>query len=255
MKTGRTGLRIADPASSSARASGSNRSWLAPRGPRLANHLAGDFNGDGLPDYLDRKYVLDYLNYAGTNSYWSLLASVTVVGADGTSSLPPATFGHNVCNPPDTLSAAGYELDGTNEPPFVMDNPLVDLVDLNGDSLPDIVKTEAGGGQHTAYLNQGELDTPGGRFISWSAVTNVASADGLAYNVDLQNTTQIAHLADMTGDGAADLVYTAGDGSVYYFQNLNSVAWGPRELMSVQDFPPPSPFGSDPRRPHRRRGL
>ena len=35
-----------------------------------------------VPTYLcwrdsDRKYVLDYLNYAATNSYWSLLASVT----------------------------------------------------------------------------------------------------------------------------------------------------------------------------------
>ena len=219
---------------------------VGTQGPTLANHLAGDFNGDGLPDYLDREYVLDYLNYAGTNSYWSLLASVTPVGADGTSSLPPATFGYSVCNPPDTLSAAGYELDGTNEPPFVMDNPLVDLVDLNGDGLPDILKTEADGGQHTAYLNEGELDTPNGRFILWSAVTNVASADGLAYNVDLQSTTEIAHLADMNGDGAADLVYTTGDDVVYYFQNLNSVAWGPRELMAVQNDPPPSPFGSVP---------
>jgi RHS repeat-associated protein len=216
------------------------------QGPALAGHLAGDFNGDGLADYLDREYVLDYLDYAGTNSYWSLLASVTPVGADGTSRLPPATFGYSLCTPPDALSAAGYELDGTNEPPFVMDDPLVDLADLNGDSLPDILKTEAGGGQHTAYLNQGEVDTPSGRYILWSAATNVASADGLAYNVDLQNSTEIAHLADMTGDGAADLVYTAGDGTVYYFENLNSVAWGPRELMSVQDFPPPSPFGSDP---------
>jgi YD repeat-containing protein len=219
---------------------------VGTQGPALANHLAGDFNGDGLPDYLDREYVLDYLNYAGTNSYWSLLASVTPVGADGTSSLPPASFGYTVCNPPDTLSAAGYEMDGTNEPPFVMDNPLVDLVDLNGDSLPDILKTQAGGGQHIAYLNQGELETAGGRFIVWSAPTNVASADGLAHNVELQNTTDIAHLADMTGDGAADLVYTAADGNVYYFQNLNSVAWGPREPMSVQDLSPPSPFGTDP---------
>ncbi len=218
---------------------------IGTQGPTLANHLAGDFNGDGLPDYLDREYVLDYLNYAGTNSYWSLLASVTVVGADGASSLPPASFGYSVCNPPDTLSAIGYEIDGTNEPLSVMDNPLVDLVDLNGDSLPDILKTEAGGGQHIAYLNQGELDTAGGRFIVWSAPTNVASADGLAYNVDLQNTTDIAHLADMNGDGAADLVYTTGDGYVYYFENLNSVAWGPREPMSVQNNPPPSPFGSD----------
>jgi YD repeat-containing protein len=220
---------------------------VGTQGPTLANHLAGDFNGDGITDYLDREYVLGYLDYAATNSYWSLLASVTLLGADGTSSLPPASFGYTVCNPPDTLSAAGYEMDGTNEPLFVMDNPLVELVDLNGDSLPDILKTEAGGGQHIAYLNQGELDTAGGRFIVWSAPTNVASADGLAYNVDLQNTNDIAHLADMTGDGAADLVYTTGDGNVYYFENLNSVAWGPREPMSVQDFPPiPSPFGSDP---------
>ncbi|MGO8678836.1 MAG: toxin TcdB middle/N-terminal domain-containing protein [Limisphaerales bacterium] len=219
---------------------------VGTQGPSLTNHRAGDFNGDGQTDYLDREYVLEYLDYAGTNSYWSLLASVTLVGADGTSSLPPTSFGYSLCNPPDTLSAAGYELDGTNEPPFVMDDPLVELVDLNGDGLPDILKTVASGGPHTAYLNEGELDVAGGRFIVWSGVTNVASADGLAYGVDLQNTTQIAHLADMTGDGAADLVYTAGDGSVYYFQNLNGAAWGPREPMSVQDFPPPSPFGSDP---------
>ncbi len=219
---------------------------VGTQGPELTNHLAGDFNGDGQPDYLDRKYVLDYLNYAGTNSHWSLLARVTVFGADGTSGLPPVSCGYSLCNPPDTLSAVGYELDGTNEPPFVMDNPLVDLVDLNGDGLPDILKTDAGGGQQTAYLNQGELDAPGGSYIVWGAVTNVASADGLAYDVDLQNTTQIAHLADMTGDGAADLVYTTPDGNVYHFENLNGVAWGPRELMSVQDFPPPSPFGSDP---------
>ena len=219
---------------------------VGTQGPTLTHHLAGDFNGDGMTDYLDREYLLSYLGYAGTNSYWSLLASVTLIGADGTNSLPPATFGYSLSNPPDTLSAAGYELDGTNEPPFVMDDPLVDLVDLNGDGLPDLFKTVAGGGPQTAYLNQGELDTPNGRFIVWSAATNVASADGLAYNVDLANTSEVAHLADMTGDGEADLVYTAGDGNVYYFQNLNGVAWGPRELMSVQDFPPPSPFGSDP---------
>ena len=219
---------------------------VGTQGPALTNHLAGDFNADGVPDYLDREYVLNYWNYAGTNSHWSLLASVTPIGADGTSSLPPATYGYSICNPPDSLSAVGYELDGINEPPFVMDNPLVDLVDLNGDSLPDILKTVAGGGQHTAYLNQGEVDTPDGRFIAWSEVTNVASADGLAYNVDLQNTTDVSHLADMTGGGSSDLVLTTGDGTVYYFQNLNSVAWGPRQLMSVQDSAPPSPFGSIP---------
>ena len=39
-----------------------------------------------------------------------------------------------------------------------MDNELVDLVDLNGDGLPDLLKTESGGGQHTAYLNRGPVE-------------------------------------------------------------------------------------------------
>src|SRR6516225_6081054 len=50
---------------------------VGTQGPVLTNHLAGDFNGDGVTDYLDRKYVLNYLDYVGTNSHWSLLARVT----------------------------------------------------------------------------------------------------------------------------------------------------------------------------------
>ena len=49
----------------------------------------------------------------------------------------PATFGYHVCNPADVLSAEGKIIDSVNEPGVVMDNPLVDLVDLNGDGLVD----------------------------------------------------------------------------------------------------------------------
>ena len=52
---------------------------IGTQGEALAGHLAGDFNGDGTTDYLDRRYDLAYLRYAGTNSHWSLLASVTMV--------------------------------------------------------------------------------------------------------------------------------------------------------------------------------
>jgi hypothetical protein len=119
------------------------RKIIGTQGPTLAGHLQGDFNNDGAPDNLVRIYELDYLKYASTNSFWSLLASVQTIGADGTNALPASTFGYSVCNPPDRLSAAGQIITDVNEPTWVMDNQLVDLVDLNGDGLPDILK--AGG--------------------------------------------------------------------------------------------------------------
>jgi YD repeat-containing protein len=216
---------------------------IGTQGPALAGHLAGDFDADGTTDHLVRKYRLDYLRYAGTNSHWSLLARVQQVGADGTSTLPPATFGYAVCDPPDLLSATGREIGGANEPPFVMDNELADLVDLNGDGLPDILKTEAGGGAHTGYLNLGEAMTNGARAIRWGQPNEVASADGLAWNVNLQSASDVAHLADMDGDGIADLAYKSSIGDVSYFANGAKMSWGQRRAMSLQDSVPPAPFG------------
>jgi len=216
---------------------------VGTQGQALAGHLAGDFDGDGNADHLVRKYQLDYLRYAGTNSHWSLLAKVLQVGADGTSSLPPATFGYAVCDPPALLSASGREIGGLNEPPFVMDNELADLADLNGDGLPDILKTDSGGGAHIGYLNQGEVTTNGDRAIQWSTAREVASADGLAWNVDLASANDVAHLADMDGDGVADLTYKSVAGDVFYFANEAKLSWKRRQAMSIQDSAPPAPFG------------
>ncbi len=192
---------------------------IGTQGPVLTNHLAGDFNGDGMTDYLDRKYILEYLNYAGTNSHWSLLAKVTLIGADGVSSLPPATYSYSVSDPPDTLSAASRIIGGSNEPPVVMDNPLVEFLDLNGDGLPDILATDPGGGSHTAYLNRGEISTGGGPAISWQSGVQMDSEDGRALLFDLQSTAPIAHLAEVDGDGLADSAATDVDRTVLYFKN------------------------------------
>jgi RHS repeat-associated protein len=220
---------------------------VGTQGPTLAGHLQGDFNGDGIPDNLVRKYRLDYWAYAGTNSHWSYLATVTPVGADGVGTLPPSRFTYSICDPPDVVSATDKILGGLNEPPWVMDNPLVELVDLNGDGVPDILKTGLGGGAHVGYLNMGETNVGGARAIVWSPPIEVASADGLAWTINLQSgsapSDDIAHLADMDGDGMADLVYQSPFNTVYYFKNLGRRSWGPRLAMSVGDSAPPSPFG------------
>jgi RHS repeat-associated protein len=217
---------------------------IGTQGLALVGHLAGDFNHDGKTDYLSRKYQLSYWNYAPPNSHWSLLRQVTLIGADGTSRLPPATFGYTVCNPPVTISAREQWIGGVQEPTTVMDNELADLVDLNGDALPDILKTARFGGAHVAVLNLGETNSPAGKVIQWSQAQEVATDDGLAWNVNLESMDNIAHLADMDGDGLADLVNKSANGDVFYFRNLARLRWGQRQLMSVQDFSPPSPFGN-----------
>ncbi|MBI1930722.1 VCBS repeat-containing protein, partial [Candidatus Poribacteria bacterium] len=219
---------------------------VATQGADLSafDHLRGDFNGDGRTDYLNRKYQLRY----DAHEHWSLLTRVTPVGADGKSTLPASQFGYTVCNAPDVLSVSGQWMGAVNAPPQVMNNSLVELADLNGDGLPDILKTEAFGGAHRVSINQGEMGKGGDRAISWSSPQDVSSEDGLAWAIHLDSEdNNIAHLADMDGDGLSDLVYKAGfgdAGSVYTFKNRGvAVGWGPRRQMADQSEPPPSPYG------------
>lgn len=215
---------------------------IGTQGPTLIGHASSDFNGDGITDYLNRKYQLRY----EAHPHWSLLTSVTWIGADIISTFPPLAFSYTVSNPSTRISADGQIIGSLNTPNQVMDNQLVDLVDLNGDGLPDIIKTEEYGGTHTAYLNQGEKDVNGNKVIEWGVAASVSSTDGFAWNIDLKNSTDaIAHLADMDGDGLADLVYKSSIGEVYYFRNNASIGWGPRLQMNNDptSSSPPSPFG------------
>lgn len=213
-------------------------------GSTAVGHATGDFNGDGQSDSLNRIYRLSYLDYAPGQSHWSLLRQVTQIGADGVSALPPATFGYAVCHPPASLSAAGQFVGGTNEPPFAMDNANVELADLNGDALPDLLRTGAAGGAHIAYLNQGEQLHGTNRVVAWGPGQQMASTDGFAWNVTLQSATDVANLSDMNGDGLADLAYKSALGDVFYFANQGALGWGARQLMNPQDTQPPAPYGN-----------
>ncbi|MGZ8921317.1 MAG: toxin TcdB middle/N-terminal domain-containing protein, partial [Limisphaerales bacterium] len=219
---------------------------IGTQGPNLVGSLRGDFDSDSQVDNLVRRYLLQYATN-GSASHWSLLVSVTQIGSDGLASLPSARFDYFTCDPPTIVSGQNQVLGSENTPPFVMDNSLTDLVDLNGDGLPDLLKTDAGGGTHTAYLNLGQRRVAAGQHILWEVGEQITGDLG-AQIFDLQSDestgTHSAHLADMDGDGAADFVVKAGSDNVFYFANRNDRRWGPRSQMAVADVSPPAPFGS-----------
>jgi RHS repeat-associated protein len=215
---------------------------VATQGVTLTNHLAGDFNGDGVTDYLNRRYDLDYLAYAGAASHWSLLAGVTLRGADGVTSLPTATFDYAVSHPPSVVDAASNVWASINAPNAVMDNPQVELIDLNADGLPDLLKTDAGGGGHTAAVNRGPVRQGSNWVIQWADPVPVDPGTGAAWNFDLASDQ--THLADMDGDGLADLVHKTADESVFYFANRGRLGWSERRDMASQNAAPPAPFGN-----------
>ena len=214
---------------------------IATQGVALPGHAAGDVDGDGITDSLNRRYQLHYLDEQAAVPPVSLLTQVTMVGADGATPLPPLNLGYAVCRPPVRLDAASGSLVSSNEPLSVMDNPLVDFLDLNGDGLPDLLKTDSGGGAHQAFLNEGETASAAGRSVRWSDPQEVSAALGAAWNFHLaQNET---HLADMDGDGLADLVHQSATGSAFYFVNRGEVGWGLRQELDTGATPPPAPFG------------
>ncbi len=215
---------------------------VATQGVTLTNHLAGDFNSDGTTDYLNRRYDLDYLSYAGAASHWSLLARVTLTGTDGLTALPPATFEYAVSHPPAVIDASSNVWSSINAPIAVMDNSLVDLIDLNADGLPDLLKTDAGGGGHTVGVNRGPVRQGADWVIQWANPASVDAGNGTSWNFDLASDQ--THLADMDGDGLADLVHKTADDTVFYFANRGRLGWSQRRDMALQDGAPPAPFGN-----------
>jgi RHS repeat-associated protein len=200
----------------------------------------GDWDADGTADALISRYRIEY---DPSHPDRSFLAKVTRFGADGVNYLPPIRFGYAVYDPPASIAADTAVMDSENAPTSVMDTGYADLVDLNRDGLPDLLKTDPLGGAHTAYLNRGSAARAGRSVILWGDAQTVTSADGLAPLLPL--TENRVHLADMDGDGSADLVHTTQEGQVFFFPNEGNVSWGNRRMMGLDDTSPPAPFLSN----------
>ena len=142
-------------------------------------------------------------SYAAPSSWRpiSLLESITVIGRDGVSSLPPTQFGYTGSDRVDPLVRL------LDLAPFVdLDDANVDLLDINADGLPDIIDTNLQ--PHTYYLNEGP---DGSGQVRWAQAALMRSSVGRLYLG-----ANDVRLADMNGDGHTDLVSLYARTAIYY---------------------------------------
>jgi RHS repeat-associated protein len=168
---------------------------------------------------LVRAYRFDYTAESSTGVH-SLLARVTQIGDDGTSELPPHTFTYTQFDP-EAYAVVTVE----NPPPVGLTSPDTDLVDVNGDSLPDIVHTPEQG--HRFYLNRGM-----GRFQAEPVFPSQSPPDRLS--------SPGARMADMNGDGQVDLLVKAGTTAgapFYYFAQAAGRPWEPGDRVDYNITP------------------
>lgn len=217
---------------------------IGTQGVALPGHAGGDFNDDGEPDHLVRRYDLAY----EAHDHWSLLTGVTLVGADGETAMPPMRMEYTLAELPDTADARDALIGAINAPTRLFDNDNVEVTELNGDGLPDLLETNLLGGPHKAYVNEGETGSGADRAVRWSGPVEIGG-DARAWNVALGGPDGVkTHLSDLDGDGRADLVMRGNQFSVFYFPQrvdpaTGNITWGQRRPMNLDlgQVAPPSP--------------
>lgn len=166
-----------------------------------------------------RRYELGYVLQNGL----SFLQAVRLLGRDGvrwednpTQGMPPITFTYS------QVPLAQATNVSMQQPPVVqVGQSSVDLVDINGDTLPDIVHSDPSDG-YRFFINRGRGN--------WDA-----SPVYPAQSPSVQLATDGVQVADADGDGYADLLAKIGtaSSSFYFFPNKGGSAW---ELNSRVDF-------------------
>jgi RHS repeat-associated protein len=184
---------------------------------------------------LIRRYDLGYSDDPETGL--ALLQSVSVTGLDemgNALSLPPMTFGYA------RLDTAGAEVEILDGAPQVdLASGDIDLVDLTGNGLPDILSTVPG--NHTFWLNnRWRPDTvlPAGQ-------RHFAPGTAMTTSPNLSLLQPAVRLADVRGRMAADLMDSTGvlDSPSYTLSTSDiltrNVSWGTGAAFAV---PPPFNF-------------
>lgn len=142
------------------------------------------------------------LTYDETETGLSRLESVSLVGRDGTTALPTLRFGYAA----GTLDASDGVVASATAPARAL-GPTTELDDVDGDGLVDLLVADPSldGGQYSYYPNLDGVSF-GSRIL-------------LPESPSIWLTTESVELADVDGDGAADVIARvsgAADGFRYY---------------------------------------
>ena len=152
--------------------------------------------------YKVRRYDFSYDNQAKNGM--SFLTAVDVVGFDdaGTDSkeLPPLEFGYSQFNPQDRTQRDLYPVEGADLPATSLANTSLELVDLYGNGLPDILEMN---GTVRYWRNRGN-----GRFDRPRSMTDAPAGLSLS--------SPGVQLIDANGDGRTDLLVTQETLTGYY---------------------------------------
>ena len=158
---------------------------------------------------LVRRYELAYEAAEGMGL--SRLRAVTMFGSDDQTALPPITFSYTDFQPSNELLQIMV-----GGPATSLEDPNTDLVDMDGDSLPDLLQATTAG--HLVSPNLG---------AAWGPPTRMAT------NPSVELSSNGVEIADLDGNGLPDLVakLAAGPGHFYYLPNLGQGRWEGRELF------------------------
>ncbi|HEU4405329.1 MAG TPA: toxin TcdB middle/N-terminal domain-containing protein [Polyangiaceae bacterium] len=157
---------------------------------------------------LVRRYALGYAP-AGR----SRLERIVMTGRDGVTEAPPLSFAYTGLR----LEAAASAVTMAAPPGRSPGEPGNDLVDLDGDGLPDLLVTEPG--QYRSYVNRD------GR--SWEPARAWAPTESPSVGLASAG----VQLADVDGDGAVDLLAKSGTDSFRYFPGKDATHFAPPVVL------------------------
>jgi len=165
---------------------------------------------------LVRRYELSY----DQNAQFSLLTKVTQFGGDGTSSLPQMTFTYS------KFDLSSFDVvQMVNSPDISLKSGNADLVDINGDALPDVVYTphDQAVKNYKFFINDGNG--------SFEQEPHIASFMPY-YFLDSKN----VQMADMNGDGLADLLVKSSTSTFGYYRSGNDT-WSDSDWKECSPIP------------------
>lgn len=154
----------------------------------------------------------------------SLLASVTRIGRDGVSALPPLTFTYTQFSP------QSQPIVTMNPSPSAVPGGDVDLVMLDKDPLPDLIISRSGDHRYLLNLGHGQWAT--------ETVKMKDPDTGLLSSPSTRLSDDGVFLADADGNGFADWVM-AGSGGAFarYYPNRGRTFWEtPVDLTNNPNF-------------------